>query len=522
MLESRSSPRFDSGNGALAVAAVAIGGVYWLAETRMLGGRSGFPLDDSWIHLQLARRLAAGEGLAYQGGRWLPASTAPLWTALLAAGGGSIAWAKTLGIGLYAATAVAASRLGGEMGLRPGLRLLAGALALATPWLAWSALSGMEILLFATLGLAGTTLHLRERRDPERPPASLAVLALATLARPEGALLLLLAAAVDALSGPPRARRLRRLAEGTALAAIVLAPVLLFNRATGGSFLPTTHAVKAPEVRDLVPSGRYLATAADFLLGATPAAFVLAVAGVVVLVLAARPWDRDRGLVVAAWPLALVLAFAVLAGDAPTPPLGNFGRYLFPLLPFLAVLAAAGLEPVAARLAGRGILAAVLAAALLLPGAWGLYRGIGRYLQTVANVEASDVAAARWLAGRLPTDALLAVQDVGALKVHLPNPVLDLAGIVTPEVLPVLRGAGNDSGAEPWEERLLRFLGERRPELLVVFPRSYPRLVAKPGFAPVARFPVPHNVTMAGDELVVFATPWTRPGLAADLAPPGS
>ena len=41
---------------------------YASVELFFLDGNLGFPLDDSWIHLQFARNLANGEGLTYNPG----------------------------------------------------------------------------------------------------------------------------------------------------------------------------------------------------------------------------------------------------------------------------------------------------------------------------------------------------------------------------------------------------------------------------------------------------------------------
>src|SRR5579872_2987679 len=158
---------------------------YLLAEIARLKGGLGFPLDDSWIHLQFARNLAAGAGLSYNPGELVTGSTAPLWTALLA-------------ILLYLAGIDATWRLARELGVGRGLAAVAAGLTLSTSWLVWAALSGMEVPLFVLLSLWGMILHLRERSRPDLPPLSLAVLAVAVLARPE-ALLLLLLAGVDRL-----------------------------------------------------------------------------------------------------------------------------------------------------------------------------------------------------------------------------------------------------------------------------------------------------------------------------------
>ena len=83
----------------------------------------------------------------------------------------------------------------------------------------------------------------------------------------------------------------------------------------------------------------------------------------------------------------------------------------------------------------------------------------------------------------------------------------------------MLRGRAGE--AVYWELRLFAWLAERRPDYLIVFPRSYPALTGQlPGFTELRSFAVADNVTMAGDRLVVFSTPWTRHPLAAVADPP--
>ncbi len=516
---------------ALCVAAAACL-LYLASELYVTSGALALPLDDSWIHLQFARRIAAGDGLAYNPGQWISGSTAPLWTALLAPGFvalGPLVWAKLLGIACFLAAVHATDRLAAELGLAGGLRRLAAALTAATHWLAWSALSGMEIALFSALSLWGMVLHLRERRDPARLPLALPVLALAALARPEGWLLLALAAFERPVRFETTPSGLAVRVEsvpgwwtGAAAAAIVTLPTALFYRVAGGSFLPTTFAVKTAPAADLIPSGRYLGAVIDVLFRSQPVLLLVAGAGVLCLV-ERLGGERDRGLLPALWPLGMALGYALLAAPEGPVVVGNFGRYYFPLLPVVAVLGALGLERAGRRL-GRGVLAAgrrwpvtaVAVAALAAPQLWGLLTGPPRYLQTLANVEDSDVAAARWLAGRLPGEALLAVQDIGAIKYHLPNRIVDLTGIVNPDILPYLHGSGPRDPVY-WEERLLAYLEQKRPDYLVVFPRSYPWLTGRAaGFERVRSFAVRDNVTMAGSELAIYSTPWTRHPLRED------
>jgi hypothetical protein len=554
-------------------AAVCLG--YLAIELRQLHGGLGWPLDDSWIHLQFARNLAAGRGLSYNPGELVTGSTAPLWTALLALlaclPGSALAWAQLAGGVLYLAGIDATWRLARELGLGPGLAALAGGLTMGTGWLVWSALSGMEIPLFVLLATWGMILHLRERavdgaareaavdaaaatvRPVPAPslPLALAVLALAALARPEGLLLLALAlvdrclrfsrgggdgggAAEEEASGggiaetvaagaatgtrPAPLRWLRpplgRLAAGGLLAACVLAGPLLFYRVAGGSFLPTTFGAKGGELRRWLPDLQYVYGVMAILLRSQPYMTLLCCGGVAALV-ARLGTRRDRGLLPGLWLVALPLVYSTLSPEGSKMLAGNFGRYYFPLFPVVAVMGALALEGAAAAL-GPGIAAGKLrlpagvafAALMAWPTASDLLLRAGFYGRNLADVESSDVLAARLLGPRLPAGALLAVNDIGAFKYLLPNRIVDLAGIANPDLrLEVNRQTAH---GVPWGRAMAAAVARRRPDYVAIFPAWLPRLAAELGLRPVLRLRIPGNVTMGSDELVVYSTPWTR------------
>ena len=529
LLRPPTSPLTSPLIGLLAAALLACLG-YFAVEVWLLSGDIGFPLDDSWIHLQFARNLVAGEGLAYNPGQLVTGSTAPLWTALLALllylPGNVIVWAKLLGVAFHLAGVAAAWRLARELGLGRGLASLATGLTLATPWLVWSALSGMEIPLFVFLSLSGMVLHLRERDDPARPPLASGVFAVAALARPEGLLLLVLSLVDRCLvfereggrdeEGTLVWRRppLRTVLLGAALAACAVAGPILFYKWAGGSFLPTTFAAKGGELRRFLPDPRYLFTVLGILFPPQPYMVLLSGAGIAAL-LERLGTPRDRGLLPALWLLALPLAYSTVSPPGSSSLVGNFGRYYFPFFPVVAVLGVLGLERAAAALGPRiraGRLAlpvgGLLIALLLWPTVASLIRGAGRYAQSVANVQDSDVAVARWLQPRLHPEAVLAVNDIGAIKFLLPNQVIDLAGIANPEI----RRAMNQEirQGRSWEPVMARVIEERRPDYLVIFPSWFPNLSRDPRFQPLHVIPIQGNITMGGDEVVVFATPWTR------------
>lgn len=526
-LPAASSPPAGRGGGWqvrgwLLGAAAALCVAYLAVELRTLGGRLGLPLDDSYIHLQFARNLAAGRGLSYNPGELVTGSTAPLWTALLALlsylPGNPLAWAQAAGALLYLGTVDATWRLARELGLARGLAALAGGLTLATGWLVWSALSGMEVPLFALLSLWGIILHLRERAAALAGggalPLAAAVLALAALARPEGLLLLALSFADRSLllvRRPPVRRRpeLGRLAAGAGLAACVLAGPLLFYRLAGGSFLPTTFGAKGGQLRQWLPNLQYIDTVLAIFLRPQPFMTLLAGGGVAALV-ARLGTRRDRGLLPALWLVLLPLAYSTISPAGSHALVGNFGRYYFPLFPVLVLLGVLGLAEAAAnlRLARSALLRALLVALLVAPTLFDLAAHAGVYSLNLANVEAGDVRAARWLAARLPAEALLAVNDIGVFKFLLPNRVVDLAGIANPELAREV--AARVAGGVRFEEAMAAAVAARRPDYVAIFPAWLPHLQGLLGLRPLLSLDIEHNITMGADRLVVYGTPWTR------------
>ncbi len=529
--------------------------VFLAAEAYLFDGDWQFPLDDSWIHLTLARSLAQGHGLEFNPGQQVAATTAPLWTALLgllaSLPGAFFLWAKLAGIAAQAASVLLVFTVARRLDLSPQRAAVAAALVAASDWLVWSALSGMEVNLFVLLMLGGFARHLRERAAPpgaDLPPLSFLLFGLAALARPEGLLLPLLAAADRLLriapTAPNDSRASRALNEdvalrlapptrpawigagaGILLTLLVLAPVGFAFHAMSGSYLPTTVAAKSAGPPSLLPDFRLLAAIAGILLASQPWMTLLALGGVVESV-RRLGGPRDRGLLLAAWTAALPLASAMLSSGRELA-VGNFGRYFFPLLPCVVLLGSLALAPLPfSRLRSVAVggrrrahlprlpIGALLLLLLFAPSLLLLASGLGRYLASCANVRDSNVAMARWLAPRLPAEAVLAVNDVGAFKYLLPNRVLDLVGLTTPELtrrrhLASAQGRGS-------EAVLVEFLEERRPDFVIVFPNWF----AYPGrhpesFHPLHSIVLRDNITMGGEMMALYDTPWTREPLAA-------
>ncbi len=79
------------------------------------------------------------------------------------------------------------------------------------------------------------------------------------------------------------------------------------------------------------------------------------------------------------------------------------------------------------------------------------------------------VATAKWVNQNLPADARLAVHDIGALGFYVQNPLVDMAGLITPEVIPFIRD----------ETRLTQYLDSNSVDYLITFPSFYPSLTSQ-------------------------------------------
>lgn len=486
-------------SGLLALA-VFLGAEAWIA------GAPGLPLDDSWIHLRLADNLATGGGFAINPGEPVAVSTAPLWTVVLAGllwlGIPGLAATKTLGVACWAATGLVTRRLATAADLPPSLAWAAGLAALTLGRLVWGALSGMEVSLAALCVAAASWAIVRDR-----PLLGAAGLGLATLARPEASLLIVL----HVLGAGHWAAAARRLAVSSA----VIAPSVAFNLVVGGRFLPATAVAKVEA--GLIGQAEGLA-APWALMHRYVWFFVKEWGKVLFQDHVALPLLLAVGLVALRrsrlrW-LALALILHPIASALVAPyrgPTFQTGRYSTHLLPLAVVVALAGLACLWRGVSNRRVRVA-LAAALLVALVARVPAGATAYAWAVQNINGQQVELGRWVAAHTPPDTLIALNDLGALSYFGRRRVIDLLGLGTPEILPYRRQG---------EAAVLRYLGRRCPEYLVVFPVWFTLMSSRGDlFRPIAAATLNHNVVSGDKTMVVFETAWHRNHQPAPLACP--
>jgi hypothetical protein len=449
------------------VTAVSLGG--WLAA-RQIGGVSGFPLDDAWIHQTYARSLASGDGWSFIPGVPSAGATAPLWVVLLVPG-------YFLGLEPFAWIVVLAALQIIVLGLlgAASWRLLdlengkwaaaAGGLLILEWHLVWGALSGMETLLVGLLALAvfAWLLSLDQKNGGALWPwFGLGVLiGVGAWVRPE-AVTLLGPVGMTALflRGEKPVERAKRLAAAGVGFLVIFGVYLLFNHWLAGSWWPNTFYAKQAEYAELKQITFFSRLLTEFspLMAGVMAVVLPGFAVNVFYSIKNRRWAALSG---GLWALGHVVLYAWRL-----PVIYQHGRYVIPALPILVLLGFAGfkqsldaIKTERTRWLAIRAWGGVIVVFLIL--FWVM--GMQSYLEDVAFIDGEMVQTALWIEENTSEDALIAAHDIGAIGYFAQRPILDLAGLVSPDVIPFIRD----------EDQLAAYLDEICPRYLVTFPDWY-------------------------------------------------
>lgn len=439
----------------------------YLLVAFLQNGAFGFPLDDAWIHQVYARNLGARFEFSFFAGQPSAGSTSPLWSLLLSVGYllriDYFAWAILLGMIFLGASGWMTQRVTSHLTDDARAAHWFAPLFLLLEWhMVWAAASGMEIMLFVFL-----TLALIEAFLAKRHALLLGLLAgLLVLTRPDGIVL------VGLVGAGLLWRALRAATNWAAIAAfavtfgIVLLPYLYFNLQISGTLLPNTFYAKSAEYAELTQTNffaRWLSLYRQPLLGAQ---LLLAPGFIYAFYFFARKrtWEK---LLPALWLVALPALYAWRL-----PVEYQFGRYMMPLIPFMIIYGIVGVKFIFEKISARVIRRAwtLTLAALLFVF---LFLGATLYAQAVAIINCEMVAVAHFTRANLPPGARVAAHDIGAQGYFDPDrPMLDLAGLVSPEVIPFIRD----------EAKLKTWMLERGAQYAIFFPTWYPNLAGDDSF----------------------------------------
>jgi hypothetical protein len=462
ILKTIGSENFQNGS-ILFVFTLVVVSAYLLASRSL--GFQGFPLDDAWIHQTYARNLAQTGQWAYLPGQPSGGSTSPLWTLLLSVGFRlgitPTIWAYFLGgLGLFITALICEKCFRNVSHVKTRVPWI-GLLVVCEWRLVWAATSGMETLLLTALVMA-TLEELFKENSRFWLTGLLAGLAL--WVRPDGLTLAGPILFVIFFKSKNIKTILYRIAQAAGAFMMLLGPYLLFNQALAGSPWPNTYYAKQMEYAALLQTPLFTRIG-QMIFQPFIGMEIILIPGLLAAVFVWMKRRNAAGIAAFLWFFGYLVLYALRL-----PVTYQHGRYLMPVLPVLILISGFGILHIWHGLGMGSFLKRILLKTWVVSiGAVTvgfLVMGANAYAHDVAIIETEMVACARWIAVNTAPNDLIAAHDIGALGYFGQRNIVDLAGLISPQVIPFIRD----------EPKLAAYLTEQQVKYLVTFPDWYPDL----------------------------------------------
>lgn len=424
---------------------------YLIAEYFYTDGRMGVPLDDSWIHFRYAENFAKGYLFQFNIGQPVAGSTSPLWVVLLA--GFSFITSNYIFNSVFLSALfhllsclfiykIALLIFSRKESTRDNARFIALLIALMTVLtgrFAWAGLSGMETTMFAFLCIAGIYAHIINLEQKKFNLIPSILFALATVSRPESFLLFglyLLDVAIVSLKEKNLTKKIPLILTGILIFIIFTAPYFIFSHLTSESFLPTTFRGQGGHIQ-FPPGGKYIKTTVEFLLSDNIVTALLYIFGALLYIVFLRREYfrafRDLNLIFL-WIILLPVISAFLI-----PNYRHHGRYMMPLLPLINIAAIYMffmLRDLIKEMKFKEFMSRKSTLVIIICFSLFYYITFARTIgMNTQNINDQQVELANWVKDNVGPDETLAINDIGAITFISKNKVVDMAGLVTPQIL---------------------------------------------------------------------------------------
>ncbi len=398
----------------------------------------GVPLDDVYIHCRYAENLLAGHGYSFNPPTQVTADTSPLWVLLIAVGGLFTSHLEVVAVILsslaWLMMAPAVYRIAKYVFHFDTLwAVVAGIISLLSGRMLIMAPSGMETALASLLTLIAIEIHIRSRETFRIRIREAVVLGLAIATRPELYLLAAIAAIDWLILLSKNNVSIKSFASFSIVLAVFFGAVLSLPLIERGSLSYHSSVVQGAGIRFL-PDMYYLLR--TFFIVLENFWFVLIIP-FLSRTINAFPKIRSRVAILPIFVIVLPILQSFLA-----PQYRHFGRYVFPILPLCIFMILPFVKNT--KLYSRtsevntssehhraGSLLLVAIVVLMLPSS---IRWVTKYGEAVSNINDQHLAAVAWVNANLSPNDIIAADDVGALGFFTKRNIIDLTGLVSPEI----------------------------------------------------------------------------------------
>jgi len=430
-----------------------------------LAEKPGFPLDDAWIHQTYARNLAETGEWQYVIGESSAGSTAPLWTMLLSFGTlfqfqTPYIWTSFLSLTVLCGIGFITQKILNRFFPNSIFPLIGSVLIILDWHILWSAASGMETLLYCFLGLC--ILYFLMNGKNWWMVGVLCGLIIWT--RPDGitflgpALLVFLDMRIKKEIG------LRKIFHLLLPLMILIVLYVWFNYSLSGNILPNTFYAKQIE---------YATELTQPIIKRMTEIFLVPLSGAGIfffpgLILAILYGIKKRN----AWLISSILWLLGygLIYTIRLPLVYQHGRYLIPLITIYYLVGLIGIQEI--RISGkyesikkyfsaRVWIPAIILCALVFD-VFGEMALIG----DIKTINSLMVEPALWVHDHTDENAIVAVHDIGAMGYYGGRRLIDLAGLIQPELISMIRN----------EYEIQAYLLKGKADYLVSFTDWYPNL----------------------------------------------
>lgn len=431
----------------VAIALIAFGLSFYYLNFAMNQNLSfGFPLDDPWIHLTFAKNLVDYHSFSYFKNEMATAgSTSPVYTILLAVGffltKNEMILSYIIGITFLILSAIAFYRLSSlDFGKENYYALIFTGVFLIDKWLNFISLSGMETTMFIFILIATAYFYKKRNAVPFA-----VFLGLIIWGRPDG-VAFIGAVAVDYFIANYLSKSVKNIPlfskkDLIKIGAISGAFVLLYfimNLVLSGSIMPNTYTAKIVY---------YSAKSKEFFMKVevwqyfTSGAYGIIMVGFIFSVLKMF-YDLFKkkynpNIIYIVFSLALVFVYWY-----KMPYAHRFGRYMMPIIPFFILASGLGYRDLVKLLGvyfkNRNLsigIYLVVSAAIIIFSIKDYYANKNEYSENCKYIGDRQVAAAMWIKNNTNENDIIATHDVGAIGYYSNRKIVDVAGLVTPELI---------------------------------------------------------------------------------------
>lgn len=427
--------------------------------------RIGFPLDDSWIHQTYAKNLVEFGDWFFMPGVLSAGSTSPLWTLLLTPGhlfqnDFYFFWTFFLSGIIFIGSSIIFQKLFEKIIGKTTKFPWAGLLFLFEWHIVWSANSGMETILFIFIILSVFYFLLSNLTN--NLWLLWILLGIVIFVRPDGITLL----------GPyilvnyyyiirKKYYSLKNLSFGLLSVVIFVIIYALFNLRLSGEILPNTFFAKQAEYQILY-SKPLLSRFFDLIFISLTGAGILLLPGFLYYFFYSIKFKKWEMISAYLWFFGYLLIYSLRL-----PVTYQHGRYVISTIPIYLLLSIVGVytfyqnsiaKPKLIIFGYKVSIISVLLTFFILGG--------NAYAKDVAIIQSEMVETALWIDKNLPPETILAAHDIGALGFFTNRQIIDLAGLISPEVIPFIRN----------EDQLSLYLDKNNVDYLVIYPGWYDEL----------------------------------------------